>query len=198
MDVQRLLEAKWASQPTQRQKTPSLAHQAWAENTEPNPASFAAKQKHHLPLQEGEPFFHELRSRSSARLSSRELEQFIFAENLVHKSILIFLLLLRFTYIPVFFRESFIVVTGEKPKRDLCKCTSKPYRIWIRSFPWVIPSMGLAGCPTEFNGLDRNLNKIPYEWHTTGNSFMVLFIFGASFWSAPRAGCWFNSQYQRM
>lgn len=93
-------------------------------------------------------------------LSSRELKQFILPENLVHHSIFIFLLLLRFTYIHVPFRESFIEITGEKPQRDLYKYTSKTYRIWIRSFPWVISGMGLAGNPMEFNGLDTILNEI--------------------------------------
>lgn len=62
------------------------------------------------------PFFHELRSRSSAGLFVfKRVKQFIFAQNLVHNSIFIFLLLLRFTYIHVSFRESFIAITGEKP-----------------------------------------------------------------------------------
>lgn len=40
----------------------------------------------------------------------------IFAANLVHGSIFIFLLPPRFTYIHVPFRESFTVITGEKAK----------------------------------------------------------------------------------
>lgn len=86
-------------------------------------------QKQHLSVQEGEPCFHELRTSSSAGLFIFKREQFVFAENLLRNSIFIFLLLLRFTYIHVPFRGSFIVITGEKPKRDLYKYTSKTYRI---------------------------------------------------------------------
>lgn len=89
-------------------------------------------QKQHFSEPEGESFIFPELSRSSqylVYLSSRELQQFVSAENLVHNSGFIFLLLPRFTYIHVPFRESFIVITGEKPKRDLYKYPSKTFRV---------------------------------------------------------------------
>ena len=110
-------------------------------------------------------------------VSSRQLKQFVLPENLVHNSIFIFLPPQRFTYIHVPFRESFIVIIGEKPKRDLYKYTSKTYRIWIRSFPWVISGMQLAGNPIEFKGLDTILNEIPEECHKMEKSWCYYLLF---------------------
>lgn len=84
-------------------------------------------------------------------LASTALNQFIFAENLAHNFIFIFLLLWRFTYIHIPFGIRLIQVTREKRKRDVYKYPSKTYRIWIRSFPWIISGMRLEGNSVEFN-----------------------------------------------